>query len=221
MFRMECLSLVKRFLNDAIAAQDKMRGLKGGWWGERAGARESSAVRLAGALSECIQSGCSPPAPPRALLGGAAEASPAGPGANPGRPPAKAEKREAWQAWPGPVVLVATAASAEDLPGPLRRCFTHEIAVEAPDEHLRLSLLEGMLRDAAGPDLLQSELPVRCPLCVCPCHVMGGGSGRLRSELCFEGGSVMTARCCSSCCGAAEPQDILVGPDGCEINILF
>ncbi|KAL4420721.1 hypothetical protein ABPG75_010377 [Micractinium tetrahymenae] len=52
-----------------------------------------------------------------------------------------------------PVILVACAASAEDLPAPLRRCFTHELALEAPDQAQRLSLLAGSLGGVpAAPD---------------------------------------------------------------------
>jgi hypothetical protein len=59
------------------------------------------------------------------------------------------------------VVIVACASSPEQVPAPLRRCFTHELALEAPDEKLRLSLLQGLLQEAADPDVLRSELPVR------------------------------------------------------------
>lgn len=42
----------------------------------------------------------------------------------------------------GLVLVVACAESAEDVPAPLRRCFTHELALEAPDEAQRLVLLQ-------------------------------------------------------------------------------
>ncbi len=43
------------------------------------------------------------------------------------------------------VLVVACAESAEDVPPPLRRCFTHELPLEAPDEAQRLALLQGLL----------------------------------------------------------------------------
>ena len=42
----------------------------------------------------------------------------------------------------GLVLVVACAESAEDVPALLRRCFTHELALEAPDEAQRLVLLQ-------------------------------------------------------------------------------
>ena len=42
----------------------------------------------------------------------------------------------------GLVLVVACAESAEDVPAPLRRCFTHELALKAPDEAQRLALLQ-------------------------------------------------------------------------------
>jgi hypothetical protein len=37
---------------------------------------------------------------------------------------------------------VASAEAVEDIAAPLRRCFTHELAVEAPDQDVRLHLLQ-------------------------------------------------------------------------------
>ncbi|KAK9832032.1 hypothetical protein WJX81_000155 [Elliptochloris bilobata] len=45
----------------------------------------------------------------------------------------------------GPVLVVACAESAKDVPAPVRRCFTHELALQAPDEAQRLTLLQGAL----------------------------------------------------------------------------
>lgn len=42
----------------------------------------------------------------------------------------------------GLVLVVACAESADDVPAQLRRCFTHELALEAPDEAQRLALLQ-------------------------------------------------------------------------------
>jgi hypothetical protein len=47
------------------------------------------------------------------------------------------------------VLLVACCHSAEDLPASLRRCFTHDIALDAPDQDARLQLLKA---SSAGPD---------------------------------------------------------------------
>lgn len=42
---------------------------------------------------------------------------------------------------PGLVLLVGAAESKDDLKPALRRCFTHTVEVEGPDESRRLSLL--------------------------------------------------------------------------------
>jgi len=42
---------------------------------------------------------------------------------------------------PGLVLLVGAAESKDDLKPALRRCFTHTVEVEGPDEPRRLSLL--------------------------------------------------------------------------------
>ena len=41
-----------------------------------------------------------------------------------------------------PVIIVACASEAASLPGPLRRCFTHELSAEAPDAAGRQMLLQ-------------------------------------------------------------------------------
>lgn len=51
----------------------------------------------------------------------------------PSQPQANAEGR---------VVLVACVGSVEDVAGPLRRCFTHEIGLETADQDARLALLQ-------------------------------------------------------------------------------
>ena len=43
--------------------------------------------------------------------------------------------------FPAPVVLIASTTLAEDLPPALRRCFTHELEFQAPDQHQRQQLL--------------------------------------------------------------------------------
>ena len=40
------------------------------------------------------------------------------------------------------VIIVACASEAASLPGPLRRCFTHELSAEAPDAAGRQMLLQ-------------------------------------------------------------------------------
>lgn len=87
----------------------------------------SYASRLGSVLADCI----------RAYSGGAAGRD-VGSGA-------AAEQRRPMPAPPRPVILVACAASAEDVPAPLRRCFTHELALEAPDRAQRCALLAGSL----------------------------------------------------------------------------
>lgn len=41
-----------------------------------------------------------------------------------------------------PVVIIACVESAEDVPPSLRRCFTHELQLEAPDAAARKRLLQ-------------------------------------------------------------------------------
>lgn len=47
-----------------------------------------------------------------------------------------------------PVILAACVATPEDVPAPLRRCFTHEIHVEAPDAAQREDLLRSYMGGA-------------------------------------------------------------------------
>ena len=46
------------------------------------------------------------------------------------------------------VVLVAICPSADDLPAPLRRCFTHELLMETPSQAVRQEVLQTTLRHA-------------------------------------------------------------------------
>ena len=48
------------------------------------------------------------------------------------------------------MVLVACADAVDEIPASLRRCFTHEIHVEAPAEEQRRQLLESKLGGAAA-----------------------------------------------------------------------
>lgn len=52
------------------------------------------------------------------------------------------------QKFRAPVILIATATHIEDVPAALRRCFTHEIHVDAPDDACRLSLLRSFLNES-------------------------------------------------------------------------
>lgn len=42
----------------------------------------------------------------------------------------------------GPVIIIACVESADDVPASFRRCFTHEIQLEAPDAAARRRLLQ-------------------------------------------------------------------------------
>ena len=56
-----------------------------------------------------------------------------------------------------PAAQVACASSLDELPAPLRRCFTHEIAAAAPDAPQRAQLLAGFL-GASAEQLPRQEL---------------------------------------------------------------
>ena len=51
--------------------------------------------------------------------------------------------------FPSPLVLVACVAAPDTLPPPMRRCFTHELAVDAPAQPARRALLEACLRGSS------------------------------------------------------------------------
>jgi hypothetical protein len=55
------------------------------------------------------------------------------------------------------ICQVACVSSLDELPAPLRRCFTHEIAASAPDAPQRAQLLAGFL-GASARRLPQQEL---------------------------------------------------------------
>ena len=52
------------------------------------------------------------------------------------------------QLYPAPVILVACAEDIDSVPVPLRRCFTHEFALDAPDQLMRQHLLQHSLAGA-------------------------------------------------------------------------
>ncbi|KAL3143311.1 hypothetical protein ABBQ38_002150 [Trebouxia sp. C0009 RCD-2024] len=62
----------------------------------------------------------------------------------------------------GPVIIIACVESADDVPASFRRCFTHEIQLEAPDAAARRRLLQGLLGPVIcqqlGPEALESAV---------------------------------------------------------------
>jgi peroxin-6 len=82
------------------------------------------------------------------------------------------------QLFPAPLVLVATTASADDLPPALRRCFTHELGLEAPDQAQRQLLLHSSLAGVPRvPDGQQSQVPTDEPSTATANGQVGGSSG--------------------------------------------
>ena len=79
---------------------------------------------MASALSKCIAEGC-------LLAPQHSSAHSSGPQADKPRPPQTHR-----------VVVVASTEAVEDVPGPLRRCFTHELPIDAPDKDARLAILQ-------------------------------------------------------------------------------
>ena len=53
-----------------------------------------------------------------------------------------AETAASFDGVPYPVIIIACVESAEDVPASFRRCFTHELQLEAPDAAARMSLLQ-------------------------------------------------------------------------------
>ena len=85
-------------------------------------------MRLASALSQIIAEGCSVASQDGSMFRS--------------RSPADApDLRQGSR-----VTVVASTEAVEDMAAPLRRCFTHELSVEAPDKDARLSILEVWLR---------------------------------------------------------------------------
>lgn len=81
-------------------------------------------MRLASALSKCIAEGCS-------------QASHNSNEHNSNSQSDKAELRQGHK-----VAVVASTEAVEDVLAPLRRCFTHELPIEAPDKDARLAILQ-------------------------------------------------------------------------------
>lgn len=59
--------------------------------------------------------------------------------------------------FPRPVIFVATSTSIDDVPPPLRGCFTHEIGLEAPDREDRKTLLQSFLTAASGGEFRDED----------------------------------------------------------------
>ena len=106
-----------------LLRQFPVLGDGGSHGGSGAASAHSYAARLGSVLADCV----------RSHSGGSG-----GMGGSDG-------SASAAQLFPAPVVLVACAPSADDLPPPLRRCFTHELRLEAPDQQQRRQLLHGAL----------------------------------------------------------------------------
>jgi SpoVK/Ycf46/Vps4 family AAA+-type ATPase len=83
------------------------------------------AVRLAATLSQCIAEGCSQAPQDRNRLQDK---------------PSHLEAGEHSQRHK--VAVVASTEAVEEVAAPLRRCFTHELPLEAPDKEARLAILQ-------------------------------------------------------------------------------
>jgi hypothetical protein len=119
--------------------------------GSGSSSAQSYAARLGSVLADCI----------RAHGGAAADPGNAGSAGGRGSTGVAAPAGSAASGlFPAPVVLLGCAAAADDLPAPLRRCFTHELAVEAPDQAQRSQLLASFLAGApTAPDLAGQGAP--------------------------------------------------------------
>ena len=111
--------------------------------GSASASSHSYAARLGSVLAECIRAHDSSRA-------GSGNSSHGGGNGGSGASAGQQQGQEGPACFPAPVVLVACTASADDLPPALRRCFTHEIALEAPDQQQRQALLQGSLAGVAA-----------------------------------------------------------------------
>ncbi|KAG7671202.1 hypothetical protein Ndes2526B_g02331 [Nannochloris sp. 'desiccata'] len=87
---------------------------------------EAAASRLGAALAECIAAGAD-----RSHLIPTLDSTPE-------------------RLFPSPVVLIACATAPDDVPSPLRRCFTHEILIDAPAAPARERLLRSFMGTAGS-----------------------------------------------------------------------
>lgn len=105
-------------------------------------------------LAECIKSGFRPAAtdsePSNSSGSGSGSSSNSGGSLLGQHSGSSSSSQAAATIHPAPLVLVACAPAPDDVPPPLRRCFTHELAVEAPSQPGRQALLERALGAAAG-----------------------------------------------------------------------
>jgi hypothetical protein len=106
--------------------------------GSGSSSAQSYAARLGSVLAECVRAHSSSSGSDRAV-----DDDGAGVG------------QQSQALFPAPVVLVACTTSADDLPAAVRRCFTHEVCLEAPDQQQRQQLLTSSLAGvAAGPGMV-------------------------------------------------------------------
>lgn len=82
---------------------------------------DAAASRLGAVLAECIASGSD-----------------------------RTHVTERSQLFPSPILLIACAKVPDEIPFSLRRCFTHEIATEAPDGQAREALLRSFMGSAGA-----------------------------------------------------------------------
>ena len=109
-------------------------------------------MRLASALSHCIADGCS--AASQECSGSSS------------RPSADApDPRQGSR-----VTVVASTEAVEDVAAPLRRCFTHELRIDAPDKDARLTILEVWL--AYFPILPGTHLMHSAAACMAVLHLV-------------------------------------------------
>ena len=95
--------------------------------------RTAAASRLAGALTHCIAKGCNTTPTGNAAIRSSAQ---------------HVSLAASADAAVGCVIVIACAESADDLPASLRRCFTHELPVEAPDAAARKHLIQARVMPA-------------------------------------------------------------------------
>jgi hypothetical protein len=79
-------------------------------------------------------------------------------------------------------------ATPDELPAPLRRCFSHELEVAAPDRGQRRMLLAGLLGRAAGPDLSGAALDDAAAQ-------TAGADGRLQVDVRHKKSATTRTRC--------------------------
>ncbi|CAK0786225.1 hypothetical protein CVIRNUC_009438 [Coccomyxa viridis] len=121
------------FLKDlsALCSAEQAQGSASGGGG---------AIRVASALSKCIAEGCLLAPQHSSEHSGGSQADKTG--------PPQTHR----------VVLVASTEAVEDVPGPLRRCFTHELPIDAPDKDARLAILQDAARGTGDVSAAEEDL---------------------------------------------------------------